>query len=118
VGDAGYYKDPITAQGISDAFRDAEFIAEALDAGFTGHQALAEALAAYQRQRDDAAAPGFATTLQFAQMAPPTPEMQQLFGALRHNRAQVGQLFGTIAGSVHPAAFFAPENLGQIMAAA
>jgi len=24
VGDAGYTKDPITAQGISDAFRDAE----------------------------------------------------------------------------------------------
>jgi flavin-dependent dehydrogenase len=24
VGDAGYIKDPITAQGISDAFRDAE----------------------------------------------------------------------------------------------
>ena len=26
VGDAGYHKDPITAQGISDAFRDAELV--------------------------------------------------------------------------------------------
>jgi flavin-dependent dehydrogenase len=118
VGDAGYYKDPITAQGISDAFRDADLLAEAIDAGMSGRQTLAEALASYQSRRDEAAAPGFATTLQFAQMEPPTPEMQQLFGALRHNRAQVGQLFGTIAGSVHPAAFFAPENMGQIMMAA
>jgi flavin-dependent dehydrogenase len=34
VGDAGYHKDPITAQGISDAFRDAELLAEAIDDGF------------------------------------------------------------------------------------
>jgi 2-polyprenyl-6-methoxyphenol hydroxylase-like FAD-dependent oxidoreductase len=29
VGDAGYHKDPITAQGITDAFRDAELLATA-----------------------------------------------------------------------------------------
>ena len=29
VGDAGYHKDPITAQGIRDAFRDAELLADA-----------------------------------------------------------------------------------------
>ena len=28
VGDAGYHKDPITAQGITDAFRDAELLAD------------------------------------------------------------------------------------------
>ena len=32
VGDAGYHKDPITAQGMSDAFRDAELLADAVDA--------------------------------------------------------------------------------------
>jgi flavin-dependent dehydrogenase len=36
VGDAGYHKDPITAQGISDAFRDAELLATAIHSGFTG----------------------------------------------------------------------------------
>ena len=60
VGDAGYHKDPITAQGISDAFRDADLLTEAIDAGLSGRQPLAEALAGYQRQRDEAAAPGFA----------------------------------------------------------
>ena len=118
VGDAGYHKDPILALGITDAFRDAELLAGALDAGFSGRQPQAEALAAYQRQRDEAAAPGFATTLQFASLQPPPPEMQQLFGALRHNRAQIDRLFGTFIGTVPPQEFFAPENLGQIMAAA
>ena len=47
VGDAGYFKDPITAHGISDALRDAEFLARAVEQG-TDH-----ALAAYQSARDE-----------------------------------------------------------------
>ena len=35
VGDAGYHKDQITAQGISDALVGAEMLAEALDSGLT-----------------------------------------------------------------------------------
>ncbi|MCA9671826.1 MAG: NAD(P)/FAD-dependent oxidoreductase, partial [Myxococcales bacterium] len=33
VGDAGYFRDPITAQGISDALRDAELLARAIARG-------------------------------------------------------------------------------------
>ena len=33
VGDAGYFKDPITAHGISDALRDAELLARAATTG-------------------------------------------------------------------------------------
>src|SRR5207342_1418891 len=40
VGDAGYHKDPITGLGISDAFRDAALLAEAIDAGFAGRMPL------------------------------------------------------------------------------
>ena len=48
VGDAGYTKDPITAQGISDAFRDAELCAAALDDAFTGGRSFDDAMADYQ----------------------------------------------------------------------
>ena len=47
VGDAGYFKDPITAHGISDALRDAELLAGAVAAG------TSTALADYQRERDE-----------------------------------------------------------------
>jgi len=47
VGDAGYFKDPITAHGISDALRDAELLARAVLRGTD------EALAEYQEIRDD-----------------------------------------------------------------
>ena len=36
VGDAGYHQDPNTGLGISNAFRDAELLADAIDAGFSG----------------------------------------------------------------------------------
>ena len=47
VGDAGYFKDPITAHGISDALRDAELLARAVGRG--SDRALAE----YQSTRDE-----------------------------------------------------------------
>jgi hypothetical protein len=42
--------------------------------------------------------------------------MQQLLGALRHNQEQADRFIGTIAGTVPVAEFFAPENVGQIIA--
>jgi flavin-dependent dehydrogenase len=46
VGDAGYFKDPLTAHGITDALRDAELLSRAVAIGSAG------ALEAYQRERD------------------------------------------------------------------
>ena len=40
VGDAGYNKDFITAQGIIDAFLDAELCAAALDESLSGARAV------------------------------------------------------------------------------
>jgi len=37
VGDAGYHKDPVTGRGISDSFRDAEWLAEAIYDGLSGN---------------------------------------------------------------------------------
>ena len=56
VGDAGYFKDPLTAHGITDALRDAELLARAIDAGSD------DALEDYQEQRDSASLELFDTT--------------------------------------------------------
>jgi 2-polyprenyl-6-methoxyphenol hydroxylase-like FAD-dependent oxidoreductase len=52
VGDAGYHKDAITAQGITDAFRDAERCVTAIDESLSGARRFDEAMADYQRDRD------------------------------------------------------------------
>jgi menaquinone-9 beta-reductase len=56
VGDAGYFKDPITAHGMTDALRDAELLARGV---VTGTDA---ALGAYQAARDAASLGLFETT--------------------------------------------------------
>lgn len=118
VGDAGYHKDPITAQGITDAFRDAELLAEALDAGFSGTRPLADALAAYELAREEATRPLYELTYELAGLAPPSPEQQALFGALRGSPEQANRFFGTIAGTVPVPDFYSEENVGAIMGAA
>jgi 2-polyprenyl-6-methoxyphenol hydroxylase-like FAD-dependent oxidoreductase len=55
AGDAGHHKDPLIARGITDAFRDAELIAEAVACGWEG--GLDQALAAYPARRDACARP-------------------------------------------------------------
>ena len=117
VGDAGYHKDPITAQGISDAFRDSDLLADALDAGFTGTRPLDEALADYERARNEATRGLYELTYEFASLAPPAPEQQALFGALRANSEDTNRFFGVVAGTVRPDEFFAPENIGRIVGA-
>jgi flavin-dependent dehydrogenase len=52
VGDAGYYKDPITAHGITDALRDAELLANAIGRATPGGPDARHAMAAYQETRD------------------------------------------------------------------
>ena len=53
VGDSAYLKDPTLGQGINDCFRDAEYLSDAIHAGFSGSAPLEEALAVYQRRRDE-----------------------------------------------------------------
>lgn len=116
VGDAGYHKDPILAQGISDAFRCAEWLADAVHAGLSGARPLVDALAGYQRMRDEHLAPIYGLTCSLASLEPPPPEMLSLYQALRSNAAERGRFFGTLGGTVPVAEYYAPENLQRIVA--
>jgi 2-polyprenyl-6-methoxyphenol hydroxylase-like FAD-dependent oxidoreductase len=52
VGDAGYFKDPLSAHGLTDALRDAELLARGLLAVITDGAEERDALANYQGTRD------------------------------------------------------------------
>jgi 2-polyprenyl-6-methoxyphenol hydroxylase-like FAD-dependent oxidoreductase len=118
VGDAGYNKDPITAQGIGDAFRDAETCAIALDQIFSGGRSFDEAMGEYQRARDEHVLPMYEFTCQLATLEPPPPQMQQLLGAMHGNQKAMDGFVQMNAGTISPAEFFSPESIGAIMAAA
>ena len=118
VGDAGYHKDPIAAQGVTDAFREAELLADAIDAGLSGRQPLQDALAGYERRRNEEVIHRYELSCNFATLAPLSPEMQALFGALRYDQPAADRFFGTLAGTVPVPEFFAPENVTRLVRAA
>jgi flavin-dependent dehydrogenase len=77
VGDAGYHRDAVTGHGLSDAYRDAELLAIALDEVLTGRRAEATALADYELQRNQALRHVFELTCAMAGY-PPVPRFVEL----------------------------------------
>ncbi len=108
VGDAGYLKDPCTAQGITDAFHHAELLAEALDDGLDGRRPFDDALADYERQRNAAVMPMYEFTYATSALEPPTPQEAELFEAMRDDPALTERFLGVFAGTVPVQDFFAP----------
>lgn len=75
VGDAGYFKDPLTAHGITDALRDAELLARAIVHG------TADALVEYETIRHDLSRRLFELTDEVASFAWSDDELQSLHRA-------------------------------------
>lgn len=113
VGDAGYTKDPITAQGMSDAFRDAELLATALAAAFAGTASFAGALGGYQSARDAQSLPTYDFTCQIAAMEPPPPELQQLLAGIHGNQDAMDLFCRVNAGIASPAELFQTATSGR-----
>jgi 2-polyprenyl-6-methoxyphenol hydroxylase-like FAD-dependent oxidoreductase len=106
VGDAGYLKDPITAQGIQDAFRDAERCARAIDDTFAGRQTFEEAMRSTQEARDAEVMSMYEFTAEFASREPPPPEMEQLLMATSQRQASRDEFARVTAGVTRPEEFF------------
>jgi flavin-dependent dehydrogenase len=115
VGDAGYHKNPITAMGINDAFRDAELVALAIDDEIAGRRPYDEGMRAYQEIRDREAGPVYEFTDEFAQLQPPPPELQQLIGAMQGNQEAMDAFVSVQAATLPAPEFFAPDSIGRIM---
>jgi 2-polyprenyl-6-methoxyphenol hydroxylase-like FAD-dependent oxidoreductase len=118
VGDAGYNKDFVTAQGIHDAFRDAEACAAAIDQALAGRRSFAHALGEYQERRDEQVLAMYEFTADLAGLAPPPPEMQQLLNAISKSQEAMDGFARVIAGVTSPAEFFSDENARRILATA
>jgi 2-polyprenyl-6-methoxyphenol hydroxylase-like FAD-dependent oxidoreductase len=106
VGDAGLVLDPVSAQGISNAFRDAGLLAEAVSATVgrglrprAQSAALDAALAGYHRRRDQAAGPAYDLTARVARLAAPGLGERLLYSALLGRPAEISRFFAVLAGS-------------------
>jgi len=106
VGDAGHSRDPILAQGMHEAFLDAESLADALDDGFSGRESLEESLQRHEKQRNARTWHTYRLCLQAAQFHLPSMERSRRFlGVLRDDPELIGEYRGLIAGSTDPLEF-------------
>jgi 2-polyprenyl-6-methoxyphenol hydroxylase-like FAD-dependent oxidoreductase len=115
VGDAGYNKDFVTAQGITDAFRDAELCANALHQSLSGARTFDAAMAEYHSGRDHHVLPMYEFTTQLATLEPPPADLQQLLHAIHGDQAAMDGFVRVNAGVISPAEFFADENVSKIL---
>ena len=115
VGDAGYHKDPCTAQGMTDAFRHAELLADALDDCWTGRLSFEEAMGRYQTLRDEGVMGMYNLTSQLASLEPPPAEMQELLGAVSRHQQSMDEFVSVIAGTISPGEFFGPDHVGKVV---
>ena len=118
VGDAGYNKDFITAQGIHDAFRDAELCVTALHETFSGGRSFDAAMADYRTVRDRQVLPMYEFTTELATLEPPPPELQALLAAMPGNQDAMDGFARVNAGVTSPSEFFSPQNVERIMSQA
>jgi 2-polyprenyl-6-methoxyphenol hydroxylase-like FAD-dependent oxidoreductase len=118
VGDAGYNRDFITAQGMQDAFRDAELCAGALHETLSGTRPFDVAMKDYRSVRDGQVLPMYEFTTELATLAPPSPELAGLLAAMHGDRVAMDGFARVAAGVTSPADFFAEPNVGAILARA
>jgi flavin-dependent dehydrogenase len=118
VGDAGCHKDPYLGLGCGDAFRDADFLADAIAEGLSGTVPLDEALACYEQRRNMATLPDYRMNLSFAAFEPRPEEERLLMAALAGNQVEANRFFRAREGMIPRERFFNPENIQRIIAAA
>jgi cation diffusion facilitator CzcD-associated flavoprotein CzcO len=97
VGDAGYWKDPLSTHGMTDAFRDAELLARAVVAAPDPGPAQRNALAEYESVRDALALPMLDVTERLASYDWEVTEVRQLLRKLASVMTDELELLATVS---------------------
>jgi flavin-dependent dehydrogenase len=116
VGDAGYHRDPIRAQGIHDAFLDAEDLAFAIERGLKHRGSMESALHKRQEMRDDRTRSPYQIALQAAGFEVSDAKWPtELLDRIKGNPTLVGEFWGLISGSMRPEVFFDPDHIRTVI---
>jgi flavin-dependent dehydrogenase len=118
VGDAGCHKDPYLALGMHDALRDADYLADAIDAGLSGRESFETAMPRYEQRRNESSMRAFQDNVKLAHLQPPPPEVVALRAALQDNEEERRRSFMAHFGVIPRDSFFNPDNLHRLVRAA
>jgi 2-polyprenyl-6-methoxyphenol hydroxylase-like FAD-dependent oxidoreductase len=113
LGDAGHFKDPTPAQGISDAFRHAERLAEAIEAGLGGAVDLDKALRDWWRWRDEDGYEMHWFSTDLGVGCPARPIETQVIRDMADDQAAHEQLMHLLNHQVQPREVFTYGRVGR-----
>jgi 2-polyprenyl-6-methoxyphenol hydroxylase-like FAD-dependent oxidoreductase len=106
VGDAGVVMDSVSAQGMTSALRDADYLAAAVIAGLSGRQPLDAALREHHRRRDQAIRGMYDFTVRLAGLTPVTARERLFLAAVAADWHETSRFLGALAGIVPPEKYF------------
>jgi flavin-dependent dehydrogenase len=111
TGDAGQFKDPTPAQGISDAFRQAERLADAISTGLGGYALLDDELRRWWRWRDDDCYEMHWLATDMGTPGTPSPLITQVLRDIADDAPATVQLLQVLNRDVRPSRLFTPRRL-------
>ncbi|MDP3892251.1 NAD(P)/FAD-dependent oxidoreductase, partial [Nocardioides sp.] len=115
VGDAGLVMDPVSAQGIGNAFRSAEMLDRAVGRALAAGEPVDSRLGDYERERDHAFADMFSLTSSLARLQPDRRTAVLARRVARRQR-EVDRLLAVFSGVEPVRRYFAPFNLARVLA--
>lgn len=92
VGDAGSFKDQVTAMGITHSFRDAELITSFLHPSLLGEMSIDDALANYRTVRNSDYQEYFDLVCHVAEMNSYSQDELKYFYSIRNNQGMIDQM--------------------------
>jgi 2-polyprenyl-6-methoxyphenol hydroxylase-like FAD-dependent oxidoreductase len=111
VGDAGSNYEFCSGQGITNGFRTAALLADALDEGLRAPDAMNASLRRFHEARDREELPYYDFTYKNMTLLKPPPGFMKIFAAIAANHNDVQKFLGVVAETVPPGEFFAPLNM-------
>jgi 2-polyprenyl-6-methoxyphenol hydroxylase-like FAD-dependent oxidoreductase len=115
VGDAGVVMDSVSAQGMTNALRDADYLSAAVVAGLGGSRPLAATLKEHQDRRDRAIRAMYDFTVGLAAFAAPTLSQRHVLAAIASDPEHTDQFLGAFAGIVPAGEYFTPGTMLGIL---
>jgi 2-polyprenyl-6-methoxyphenol hydroxylase-like FAD-dependent oxidoreductase len=110
AGDAGHFKDPVTAQGIRDALRYGRLLAEAAAPVLDDPRALDAALADWERRREHDCLEVYQWTNLLARGEPMSPLEVELYRLAQDDPAVATELLDVFARSRRPSSVLTPRR--------
>ena len=115
AGDAGVVMDSVSAQGMTNALRDASYLSAAVADGLGGSRPLASALHDHQCRRDRAIRGMYDFTLGLAAFPAATPGQRRFLAAVAADQQETGRFLSAFAGIVPPERYFTLRTVVRVL---